>query len=296
MKRFAILAALVAAACGGGGGSKTNPATAASFNYAAGTPVAPTAVNASVQSTASALSSLTSFQTAPSAASAADVNGALLGAADTALGGSAGLAAAPLTAAMPLLHEVRTQALTLGDVPGSSLPAGCGVLANGTVTFDPAVCKVSQTSTVGTSTTTVTATLSGHVTGAPGSATWDLVINATITEPQLSVNATFTDLGNFAVTDTTAKAHGEASIQATANANGQSATIGVAQAADLDVTIAPPATCSTRITGGTFEAKRVWTALPSQLQGQPGYTNQGVKVTWNGCSTTTPATAVAALH
>jgi hypothetical protein len=284
MKRFSILVACLMAACGGGG-NKANPAAATTFNYAAGTTGAPPA--GTLDSTASALASVSAFQSSASVDSAMNVGGALFSAADAALGGSFSVAAAPMERVLPLFRQVRSQALAIGDVPGSSLPSGCGVVASGTVTFDPAKCTVTQTSTTGE---TVTATLSGHVTGAPGSVVWDLAITANIADPQMTLAVQYSDLGNLAVTDATAKAHQEASIHATARANNQTLSLGLAQAADLDVT--HRASCATGIDGGTFEAKRVWTELPSQVQGDPQYRNKGVKLTWTGCGTATAQFAV----
>jgi hypothetical protein len=295
MKRIAILAALFAAACGGGGGgSKTNPATTATFNYAAGTPASTADRDAGVSATANAVTSVTAFNASPGTSSASNVAGALFTAADAALGGSFSLADAPVSRALPLFRQVRAEALTLGEMPGSSLPSNCGAISNSgnTVTFDPTVCKVFDDKT--TPGTTVTATLSGQVTRvAPGNVNWDLAISVTIADPQMNITVHYDDTGDVAVAASTLKAHQEASIQATASASGKSLSIGMAQSADLDVTYA--STCTTGVTGGTFEAKRVWTTVPSDLRNAnpDQYRNKGVLITWNGCNTpTTPATAV----
>jgi hypothetical protein len=46
-------------------------------------------------------------------------------------------------------------------------------------------------------------------------------------------------------------------------------------------------TCASSVTGGNFEAKRVWTQVPSEAQGSGDFTNKGVKLTWTGCGTAT---------
>lgn len=279
MKRIAILAALFAAACGGGGGSKANPATTATFNYSTtGSP----ALGATTASAASALSALTTFSsTTPDVTGAMNVTGSLFDAADAALGGSATFVA-PATRVLPLFRQVRGQAL-FGE-PMGGLPAGCGILAGNTVTFDPTACTVIDNSTPGE---TVRGSLSGHVTRVSlGAAEWALVLTVTIQSSQGSMAVGFDDSGSFNVTGTAAKAHEEAGIHVSLSAPGQSASVGLAQAADLDATL--DGNCATSIVKpSTFEAKRVWTSVPQDLRNQSpaDFQNKGVKLVWTGCGT-----------
>ena len=279
MKRMAILAAGLLAACGGGGGNKGNPAAAKTFDY--GAPQSRTAPS----STTFALSSATSFPTTPTADAAMGVGESLFSAADELLGGTA-IFAAPVSRALPLVRAARSAALGIGEVPGSSLPAGCYTIAGGVVTFRG--CRMTQTDFDGT---TVTVTLDGTVTGVIGSVTWGLDVHVVMASPDFALDAHYGDDGTFTVTESTAKAHQEVTLSATGRGGGQSATLALAQAADLDVTTVPPSSCASRVTGGTFEAKRVWTAVPNELRNDPQaaaeFKDRGVKLTWTGCGTAT---------
>jgi hypothetical protein len=287
-RRLALLIACLGAAACGGGDKKdaANPAASRTFTYS-GAAVAPPA--GATGAASEALVSADLFDASAGADAATGVNGALFEAADAALGGSAGFGFVK-TDPLPALRAVRSRALALagplgGEVGDASFPPGCHVVAGGTVTFDD--CTLTQTTTDGT----IRVTLDGTVSGAPGTVSWDLVmgvaVNVSTTDGAFVVNATYHDAGSFAVTAATALAEQRATLEISAQGNGQSARLRVAQAADLDVDIVPPAECSTRIVDGTFEARRVWTEVPSQARGEPEFTDRGVKLDWTGCGVAT---------
>jgi hypothetical protein len=288
-KQIALLAVIVAgAACGGGGGKGENPAVARTFNYNTPGQVSSSATAAVSQSLASAAS----FDTAAGPDVAMNVNGSLFEAANEALGGGSFFGIAEVDEA-PALRSLRTRALGLvtpiGDASGTLQPPGC-------ITLDPAAKKITYrgcTITESSVDMTTTVTIDGTITGATGSVTWDLRLGIHGAATGITLDAAYTESGTFAVTATTAKAHQQLAFSVTARGNGQSATLAMAQAVDLDVTHAPVSACATRITGGTFEAKRVWTAVPSELRNDPvdgpNYRDRGVKITWapNTCGQAT---------
>jgi hypothetical protein len=284
---LAVIACLGAAACGGGDGGKgTNPAVAKTFTYG-GTPGAAPAGAAGAAS--EALATAAAFSPG-GAGDPRAVNDTLMAAADAALDGSVSLAAAPVDP-LRAVRRVRARAVALvGPVGGeldadATFPRSCYVVTPGSVTFSG--CTVTESTPEGTG----RVTLSGTVSGAPGSVAWDLTIGVAMSGTSdgvaFTAEARYDDAGTFAVTETAAKAHQEVGLGMHVQGNGQSVRIGVAQAADLDATIAPAEACSTRITGGTFEAKRVWTELPAEARQEPEFRDRGVKLTWTGCGTAT---------
>jgi hypothetical protein len=282
---LAVIACLGAAACGGGGGGNAaNPAASRTFTYGGtATPAPPGAAEAA----SAALLDAASFD-AGAGPDATGVTGALFAAADAALGGSATTFVAPADP-LPALRRARARALALagpigeGLGPDPAFPRGCYVVSGSTVTFSR--CTMTEVTEEGS----VRVTLDGTVSGAPGSVAWDLTIGALVSmssaEGAFTANLGYDDAGTFAVTATTAKAHQEAALAITVEGDGQTARVRVAQAADLDTTIAPADVCSTRITGGTFEAKRVWSEVPAEARDEPEFRDRGVKLTWTGCGT-----------
>jgi hypothetical protein len=274
-RRILALAACLAAACGGGGGDHVNPATAKNFTYGAG------ATAPAPAGTADALSSALEFQGAPSSSTAQGAPGSLLEAADAAIG-SDGLFffSGKVSALAPAVEKARAAALSTPLGGDATFPSGCTTVAGGTATFKD--CTYRLTTPDGETTVTV----NGTATAVPGQVRWDLTVSVGMVSAGFTIGGTFVDEGDFAITPTTVIATEAAELHVTASGGGQSASVGLAQAARLDVGYADAATCSTRITSGTFEAKRVWMERPRDATGLD-FTDRAAKFTWGGCGTGT---------
>jgi len=267
-KRVVTLAVLciAAAGCGGNGG---NAAVSKTFTYGP-----PSAASAPAGAT-DAVSSALSFKTGASADTAMSTQAALLDAANVLLGDPASQAAAP-TQLPALVRAGRSRAFA-ALAAGSSLPADCYKVTANSVTFTN--CKFTDSSD-----TTTSITVDGSISTSADTVTWNYTMKLAFSDTSASMTATYKDSGTFTVTATTAKGHDEADVSVSVTANGQSMTFGLAQAAELDVTHS--ADCSTVITGGTFEVKRVWTQKPSNASGDV-FKDRGVKFNWTGCGSAT---------
>jgi len=274
--RIGMAIALGAALAACGGSDPKNAAAEKKFTY--DTPVTASGsqssvVNASV-TTAQGLKSSPDESAAQSFADFSSVTSALLG------GASIGLpsAVSPGADARTALFVARRAGVAATS--GSFQNPGCVTKTLTSVTLSG--CKVVVTDTDGT---TITVTADGSLAAAVDTLTWDLTVRIGLSgSPQgVSLNGSIHDSGNLTVTATTASGAMRRELDATASASGQSASVGMDESLDFDVTHADGC-----VTGGTLEAKRVWTQRPqgastAQLQ------DRGAKVTWTGCGIATVA-------
>jgi hypothetical protein len=282
---LAMCLVVAAAACGGGGGGggrPANPAASATFTY-------PPATGATMPFLASdAVAVAASLDGALTADGALLLQETLFAAASGALGlTSDPFIAAPSDAlgrapserfaseALPLARQARAAALTAPG--GGTFATGCYTATATTVTFRG--CTVTETSTDGTS---ITVSVDGQVTGAPGTAAWELSLGLVLASPEGRISARYDDLGSVTVTPTTAKARQDTVLQASVTFGRESDALALGQIADLDVVLDAPAACATRIVDGTFEAKRVWIRRPGGATSVE-LPDVGVKYSWDGC-------------
>jgi hypothetical protein len=279
--------AAAAAACGGGGGGGggriANPAASTTFSYPDPTSALPPMLASDAVSTAASLDgtltpdgALLLQETLFAAASDAlgDMGGPFAVAGSDALGQMRPSELIP-SEAVPMMRQARAAALSAPG--GGTFATSCYTATASTVTFRG--CSITETSTDGTS---FTVTVDGHVTGAPGTATWELSIGLVMASPDGRISARYDDLGSVTVTATTMKARQDTILQASANFGGQSDAMALGQTADLDVVLDPPAACATRIVDGTLEAKRVWIRRPAGAT-HTDLPDVGVKYSWDGC-------------
>jgi hypothetical protein len=284
-KRITVaLCACVLAACGGGKDDHVNAAAGTTFSYSEPQPWSPPS------SASDAVESLTAFQTSSDEATAMAVQGALMQIAfeaipDDALGGFGGFAA---TTSDPtaLVSDARSRTLATAfgiATAATQFNGECTTVASAadgvtTVTFGN--CQYTDVSVDGS----MTLTVNGKVVGRPGAVTWDVRYTVAFASTDGRMSFGYHDLGDVAVTSATVVAHQEADIAASVASGGQSASLGLAQAVDLDVAI--DSTCATNITGGSLEAKRVWTKRPSGASAAD-LPNAGVRFNWTGCGVAT---------
>jgi hypothetical protein len=284
-KRIAVaLCACVLAACGGGKDDHVNAAAGTTFSYAE-----PQQSLSTPSSASDAIESLAAFQTSSDEATAMAVQGALMAVAfdaipedDFGLGGFAATTADPR--ALVRDARSRTFATAFGSATAATQFNGeCTAVANAadgvtTVTFGN--CQYTDVSADGS----MTLTVNGKVVGRPGAVTWDVRYTVAFSSADARIAFAYHDVGDVAVTPATVVAHQEADIAASFSGGGQSASLALAQAVDLDVAI--DSTCATKITGGTLEAKRVWTKRPSGAS-STDVVNRGVLFSWTGCDLAT---------
>ncbi|HET7754088.1 MAG TPA: hypothetical protein VFK85_09265 [Anaeromyxobacteraceae bacterium] len=279
-RRIALALSCCALAACGGGGDHTNAATARSFSYG------PEQSVAAPLSAGDAISSMKSFESAGDGQTAVAAQGSLMQVAFEALGDDLGVGGFAATSANPtaLVREARSRtigAALTGDA--SQFTAECTTAAKdaaGTATVVFKNCQYTETTTEGT----LTVNVAGTVVGKPGSVVWDVTYNLSLTGPDARIELGYHDKGNLALTAATVKAHQEADIGGAFASGLQHLELGLAQSVDLDVTI--DGSCATHITGGTLEAKRVWTKRPAGAAAE-ATVDRGALFTWTGCGLAT---------
>jgi hypothetical protein len=283
---MALASCLALASCGGNDGP-SNAAVGKTFTYGSSSAYSTSSLDAQLQGTLGVGSA--------SAASSSS----LVGSSDTvaaSLLGSSGVGASVPAQQQALATSTRAAVRQLtvgsGEFNYQFENPSCVTVSATSVTMK--ACTVTSTFTSGTDSSTSKIQVDGSVTydQSKGELAWDLTATDAMTFSSSgqsgSVNAALHDSGTLTVTASTIKGQLLAELSASASAAGQSASAAVSEAVVIDVTYEDVATCSTRIDGGTLEAKRVWTQLPSGATG-PQYSNAGVKVTWTGCGTGTIA-------
>jgi hypothetical protein len=275
MKRIAVaVAACLALACGGDSG---NAAAGKTFTYGS------TAQTNLTQSSALdvQLSGALALKSSPDATSAQDL--ASVSDITTALLGSSGLVAS----ASPTQQRL----LAIGARAASrQLTSG----------FDNSTCVVTTTTSVKMTGCTLTVTnLSGtskvQVDGslsfdpAKGTLTWDMTVSDATNFTSQGVTGTASlhahESGTLTVTNTTIQGQLLAEASASASSPTASVSMGVSEAVTIDVTYQASPAC---VTGGTLEAKRVWTERPAGATG-PSFADGAAKVTWTACGVGTIA-------
>ncbi|MBI5068041.1 MAG: hypothetical protein HZB56_07360 [Deltaproteobacteria bacterium] len=277
----ALACALALAACGGSDRKKTNAAAAAQFTY--GSPQA--ASPAQAASGATMVGAAGTFGAAPGASGGllvADTSGLVAGL----LGSSVGPLAASLPSPTDRLQAARPQMAALA-ASGFDDPACVSATPTG-VAFTRCAATVDDTFQGTTSHSVVTIDGTVSFVAATGTLAWDLTSGITLAISDASglttVGGTVHMSGSIATSATTVKGHSGTELAMTLAHGGQSFAIGADESLDVDVTYADAATCATRITGGTLEAKRVITAWPTTQNRPP---DAAAKVTWTGCGAAT---------
>jgi len=258
--------ALTLIACGGGKDEpRGNQAAGTPFTYGGSQPASAEQAG----SMGNAVASMGSLGTAPGAAGA-------LGSSDTgtvadALMGPSAVGSTGVSFSGPVTFDVPT----------------CATVTPTSVSFSG--CRVTVSQTGGGNTTSAVMTLSGGASRAASGngASWDLTLGVDLNMTgQQSVAASVRThrAGNVEVTDAIAKGSATAENSVTATVNGQSISAAFDESLAFDLTHS--ASCATRVTGGTLEAKRVWVtrpsgATPAQLP------DEAVKITWTACGVAT---------
>ena len=276
-KRIAVAVAscLALAACGGG--SSGNAAAGKTFTY--GAPVVTSQYSSALDvqlSGALALKSAPDASSAQDLASVSDVTSVLLG--------SSGVVASASPAQQRLLAigaRAASRQLTSSGGAGFENPA-CVVTTTTSVKMTGCTITVSDPSM--TSKVQVDGSVSFDQ--VKGTLTWELTVSdaTSFTAQGMSGTASVRahESGALTVTDTTIKGQLLAEASASGSSTTGSASLGVSEAVTVDITYADGAVCSSRVTSGTVEAKRVWTERPAGATGQE-FEDRAAKVTWTAC-------------
>jgi hypothetical protein len=265
---FGLGAALLLAGCGGSSTSHTNSAASTPFSYGSSQPATSDQAGAMDGTVASIDAFLASPGTGSGlgAADAGSVAGAILqgGAVD-----SFSPSAVGATGASPF------------DVPS------CAVVSSGKVTFTG--CKVTVSQTSGGTSTTGSVTVNGDVSLSADHQTldWDLTYGVALTmngTSALTMSGTQHSKGDVVATATTAVGAVTSEVSLRVSAAGQTLSAAVDESLTFDVTRSD--TCATGVTGGTLEAKRVWTSRPAGVPADQ-LLDEAAKVQWTGCGTGT---------
>ncbi len=265
---FGLGLLLILGGCGGSGAPPENSAASTAFTYGssqAATPDQAGAMGATV-------SSIDAFRAAPGtgsglgAADAAGITGALL---EGGAIGSFSPAAVGATSAAAF------------DVPA------CAAVTSGKVTFSG--CRVTVAQSSGGTSTSGSVTVNGEVSLSADrqTLTWDLTYGIGLTmsgSSPLAMSGTLHSAGLVVATSTTAVGDITSEVSLTVSAAGQTVSAALDESVAFDVTRSD--TCSSGVTGGTLEAKRVWTSRPAGVP-VAQLPDEAAKVQWTGCGTAT---------
>jgi len=272
---IAVTLCALLAACGGGddGG---NAAVGKTFTYGEGTELAPSspAALAAQEHVAGALS--LEGSTAPDAAYGfADIQGAMDALFDGIyLGALRQASPAPAMALAAVRRAASNQQGSLVDSP--AFDETCVVTTDTSVTFKGCTTTESEGGE------SITATLDGSfsLSADHRTLTWALSVRGSLSSYEGSVSISYDYSGEITVTESTIRGNLLAQLGVSGTVDGHSDGIGMAVAILVDVTYAD--TCTTLVTGGTYEGKLVWTRRPSGYSAEE-LPNQGVLITWESC-------------
>jgi len=265
---FGLGLMLILGGCGGSGTPPENSAASAAFTYGSrqiATPDQAEAMGATV-------SSIEAFRAAPG-------TGSGLGAAD----------AASITGA--LLEGGAIGSFSPGAVGATSAAAfdvpACAAVTSGKVTFSG--CRVTVTESSGGTSSSGSVTVNGEVALSADrqTLTWDLTYGIGLTmsgTSQLAMSGTMHSAGRVVVSSTTAVGAITSEVSLTVSAAGQTVSAALDESVAFDVTRSDA--CSSGVTGGTLEAKRVWTSRPAGVPAAQ-LPDEAAKVEWTACGTAT---------
>ncbi|HTE55052.1 MAG TPA: hypothetical protein VK698_29575 [Kofleriaceae bacterium] len=276
-RSLAIPLCAALAACGGDddGGSDEgatgteNAAIDRSFDY--GTPTNASAAQAMVLQ--SGLSNVVSLSDAPSVsaaialASITTVTATLLG---PTIGLAAGLAA----------RRDRPAAAAAAAAARTSLDDDCTVVTDTTITFDHCELTLGGTSTI----------TDGAFYFSDGGRmlTWDLSVTSVIEIEGLSSEAGYHQAGSITIGEGTIRGELLSEYSASATSAGTTFAYEMSEALILDLAYLTAPPC---VTGGTLEARRVWTRRPDGFP-TSSWPDGGVLIVWSGCNQATVATSI----
>jgi hypothetical protein len=264
---FGLGFSILLAACGGST-PPGNAATDATFTY--GAPQAATSDQAGALG--SAVASMDSFRASPG-------TGAGLGMADAAAVSSRLLQGGSIGTFSP--SSLGATSTAVFDVPA------CAVVGGGRVTFTGCTITVTPSGTHDTASGTVT--VNGEVALAADhqTLTWDLTYGVALTTSgvaAMTLNGTLHSAGQVVATATTATGSATSAVSVTASIAGQTMSAALDESLSFDVTRSE--SCASGVTGGTLEARRVWTTRPAGLPASQ-FPDGAARVTWTGCGTAT---------
>jgi len=260
--------ALLLAGCGGSSTPRENAAASTTFAY--GAQQAATSDQAGAMG--ATVESIDAFKTSPG-------TGSGLGAADGASVTGALLEGGSIASFSPS---------AVGATSGAAFddPA-CAAVTSGKVTFTG--CRVTISQASGGSSTSGSVTVNGDVSLSADrqTLTWDLTYGVALTMSgtnAVTMSGTMHSAGNVASTATTAVGTVGSEVSLTVSAGGQTLSAALDESLTFDVTRSDA--CASRVTGGTLEAKRVWTSRPAGASATQ-LPDQAAKVQWTGCGTAT---------
>jgi hypothetical protein len=268
LRCFGLGLVLLLGACGGSSKPSENSAGSATFAY--GTSQAATPDQAGAM--AATVSSIDAFRAAPG-------TGSGLGAADAASVTGALLQGGPIATFSPASVGA-TSAAAFDD------PA-CAAVTSGKVTFTG--CRVTVSQSSGGASTSGSVTVNGDVSLSADrqTLTWDLTYGVALTMSgtnAITMSGTMHSAGSVVSTATTAVGTVGSEVSLTVSAGGQTVSAALDESLTFDVTRSDA--CASRVTGGTLEAKRVWTSRPSGASATQ-LPDAAAKVQWTGCGTAT---------
>ncbi len=264
---FGLGLMLLLGGCGGSDTPRENTAGSTTFTY--GSPQVATPDQAGAMG--ATVSSIEAFRAEPG-------TGSGLGAADAASVSGAFLEGGAIGSFSPASVGATSAAF---DVPA------CATVAIGKVTFDG--CRVTVSQSSGGSSTSGSVTVDGEVSLSADrqTLTWDLTYGVGLAmsgTSALTMSGTMHSAGRVVATPTTAAGSITSEVSLTVSASGQTVSAALDESLTFDLTRSD--TCASSVTGGTLEAKRVWTSRPAGVD-PAQLPDEAARVEWTGCGTAT---------
>jgi hypothetical protein len=265
---FGFGLALLLGGCGGSDTPRENSAAVTTFVY--GSRQAATSDQAGAMG--ATVASIDAFRAEPG-------TGSGLGAADAASVSGAILEGGPIGSFSPA--AVGATSAAAFDVPA------CATITGSRVTFSG--CRVTVSQSSGGTSTSGSVTVDGEVSLSADRQTldWGLTygIGLTMTGASpLAMSGTLHSAGRVLATTTTAVGAITSEVSLTVSAGGQ--TVSAALDESLAFDVIRSGTCASGVTGGTLEARRVWTSRPAGVPASQ-LPDEAARVEWTGCGMAT---------
>jgi hypothetical protein len=277
---MALASCLALAACGGNGGG--NAAVGKTFTYGTANAYSTYSLDSQLSGTLAVGSAVDATSTAV-VGNADGLTASILGSSSIGLATTPAQRNALATGARTAVRQL--MAASAGEFSYQFDNPGCVTTTATSVAMKACSVTSSYTGSGYTETSKVQVDGSLSYDQTKGTLTWDFTVSdgTSFTYSGQSGSATVAlhESGTLTVTATAIQGQMLAEASVSGSTPQGSASLAVSEAVLIDVTYVDPATCPTRVTGGTIEAKRVWTdrggVSTTQLPDEAG------KITWTGC-------------
>jgi hypothetical protein len=279
---LALVSCLALVACGGDDGP-SNAAVGKTFTYVNSAPYAASSLDTSLAGTVAAGSASGAASTSV-VGNADGLTAQVLGSSSIALATTPAQRNALAVGARAAVRQFL--ASTTGEFAYQFDDPACVSTTTASITMKGCTLTSSYTGTGYTETSKVQVEGALAYDASKGAFAWGFTVTdstaMTYSGQNASGNLALHESGTLTVGATSIQGEMLAEVSVSARSPQASASLGMSEAVIIDLTY--DATCSTRITGGTLEAKRVWTdSSGASAAGITDTSDKAAKITWTGC-------------